>query len=146
MKHFEYQGYLGSADVSTEDRVLVGRLLFIKDVITYSADTVPQLEAAFREAVDEYLATCLELGDEPELPCKGTFNVRVGPQIHRDAAIYARCHDQSLNDVVCDAVSQLLYAKAIEHHHFVEVKMDRTVVASGQPADKWGIAHATSAH
>ena len=68
---FEYLGYLGSAEVDADSRALVGKLLFIRDVITYSASSVPELEIEFKAAVDDYLATCAELGDEPDIPCKG---------------------------------------------------------------------------
>jgi len=116
--HLEYNGYLGSAEVSVEDGTLHGKLLFIRDVVTYEAATVPDLKIAFREAVDDYLQTCSELGDEPEKPCKGTFNVRVGPQRHRDIAIAARKQDLGLNDFVCLALDSVLERKyVVEHVH-----------------------------
>ena len=68
MNIYEYKGYIGSAEVDVESGFLVGKLLFIRDTITYSAETAKQLEAAFKEAVDDYLATCAQLGDEPDKP------------------------------------------------------------------------------
>ncbi|MCK0743702.1 toxin-antitoxin system HicB family antitoxin [Chromohalobacter nigrandesensis] len=47
-----------------------------------ACETVAELEAAFREAVDDYLATCEQLGEAPETPSKGSFNVRVGHDLH----------------------------------------------------------------
>src|ERR1700726_3887523 len=92
-KQFEYQGYIGSAEVDIENGLLFGRLLFIRDAITYNAATVEELKDAFHEAVDDYLAACEEDGSEPDVPCKGSFNVRVGPERHRKVAIAARNQD-----------------------------------------------------
>jgi predicted HicB family RNase H-like nuclease len=101
---FEYKGYIGSAEVSLEDDLLVGRLLFIRDVISYVAQTPRQLEVEFREAVDSYLQTCAEVGDTPDVPCKGSFNVRTGPERHREIALRCAQTGVSLNDLICQAV------------------------------------------
>lgn len=61
--HFQYKGYFGSAEVNLVDNILYGKLLFINDIVTYVAETPKKLEVAFREAVDDYLQTCAELGD-----------------------------------------------------------------------------------
>ena len=37
------------------DNVLVGRLVGITDVVSFHADNVAELRAAFKEAVDDYL-------------------------------------------------------------------------------------------
>jgi len=112
---FEYKGYYGSAEVSTEDKLLVGRLLFIRDVVSYVASTAKELEEAFHAAVDDYLATCQEIGDQPDVPFKGSFNVRVGPDLHRSAALAADRDNTSLNDWVCQAIDD----KLADTHHAV---------------------------
>jgi predicted HicB family RNase H-like nuclease len=105
MKHvFEYKGYMGSADVSVEDNVLVGRLLFIRDVISYVAETPKQLEVEFRTAVEDYLEMCAKVGDTPDVPCKGSFNVRIGPDRHRHVALRCAQTDVQLNEFVCQAI------------------------------------------
>ncbi len=117
---FEYKEYIGSAEVDPESKTLFGRLLFITDVIAYSGNTVDGLEAAFREAVDDYLQTCKDAGDIPDVPCKGTFNVRVGPVIHRDVALAARRIGLGLNEFVCKALAEATKTKPtqfIEHLH-----------------------------
>ena len=106
--HFEYKGYLGSAEVDIDGGALVGKLLFIRDTIAYSALSIAQLQAAFQEAVDDYLAACEEDGDEPELPLKGSFNVRVGPERHRQIAVAARRMEIGLNDFVSLALDVAL--------------------------------------
>ena len=106
--HFEYAGYIGSAEVDAENGVLFGRLLFIRDAIGYSASTVESLEQAFREAVDDYLEVCKEDGSKPDVPCKGSFNVRIPQDLHQRAAQYADEHDLKLNAVVQAALKEYL--------------------------------------
>jgi predicted HicB family RNase H-like nuclease len=63
-----HKGYTGSAGVSLEDDCLHGKVLFISDLVTYEAETVPGLRTAFKEAVENYLAHCADKGlpaDEP---------------------------------------------------------------------------------
>lgn len=47
---------------------------FVADLKAFerACETVAELEAAFREAVDDYLATCGQLGETPETPCRGS--------------------------------------------------------------------------
>lgn len=123
---FEYKGYFGSADVSIEDNLLHGRLLFIRDVVNYAADTPKDLEAAFQEAVDDYLATCEECGDAPDIPFKGVFNVRFSPELHKDCALAALRDEVSLNEWVQTACKSRLAHKKAEihlHNHTHETKV-----------------------
>lgn len=75
---FEYKGYSGSAEISIADNLLHGRLLFIRDIVTYAAENPRALQAAFEEAVDDYLRTCVELGDNPDNPAQGTAKIETG--------------------------------------------------------------------
>lgn len=119
MKNYlEYKGYVGSAELDTESKVMVGKLKFIKDVIAYSGESFAELEQSFRDAVDDYLATCLELGDEPEVPCKGSFNVRVGPERHKEIAVEALRQGVKLNELVCHAIDSYIgKTSLVEHRH-----------------------------
>lgn len=54
----QHRGYYGSIETSTEDNCLFGKLLFIRTLVNYEGETVVELQATFREAVDDYLATC----------------------------------------------------------------------------------------
>jgi len=103
-----YRGYHGSVHYSAEDRVFFGKLEFIRSLITFEATDVEGLERAFREAVDDWLATCEEQGVEPEMPFKGSFNVRTGQELHRQAALLAAARDTSLNQVVNEALAAYL--------------------------------------
>lgn len=104
----EYKGYLGSIEYSEEDEVFHGRLEFIRDLVTYEGDDAKGLKAAFHEAVDDYLELCEQEGRAPDVPLKGSFNVRPGRDLHRRAAIYARRAGVNLNTVVSEALRQYL--------------------------------------
>lgn len=141
MNTFEYKGYLGSAEVDIEGNALVGKLLFIRDTVTYSANDPKGLEAAFREAVDEYLDTCKELDHEPDVPCKGSFNVRVGPDRHREVALHARRKGLGLNEFVCYAID-LACSSRTEHHTHIDVnffseRSTTTGIAFASASPKW---------
>lgn len=152
--YFEYKGYLGSAELDTTSLTLVGKLLFIRDVIAYSSSTPEGLRSAFEEAVDDYLATCAEVGDQPEIPCKGSFNVRVGPDLHREAMLKARAKGIGLNEFICQAIAtavgktteqtvQHVHEHKHNHQHTIEVQLvEKTAVltATHEMPAQWGAA------
>jgi len=106
----EHRGYLGSVHYSKEDDVLHGRLEFIRDLVTYEAQDVLGLKQAFQESVDDYLQFCRDQGRSPDIPLKGSFNVRPGRELHKRAALYAKRNGVSLNAVVVNALRQALEA------------------------------------
>jgi len=103
-----YKGYFGSVEYSAEDEVLAGRLEFIRDLITYEGEDIKTLKAAFEEAVDDYLALCASQDREPEVPLKGSFNVRPGRELHQQAMVFAKRHGTNLNTVVSEALKKYL--------------------------------------
>ncbi len=103
-----YKGYNGSVAYSATDRLLYGKLLGIRDMITFEGADVLSLEANFQAVVDEYLEYCKEAGKEPDQPFSGSFNVRTGVDLHRRAALYAEQHRLKLNHIVKEALEQYL--------------------------------------
>jgi predicted HicB family RNase H-like nuclease len=101
----EYKDYHGSVSFSSDDSVFHGKIEFINDLITFEADNVPDLKESFSEAVDDYLETCKALGREPQKPYKGTFNVRIRPELHKKAVLAASKKKISLNKLVENAIS-----------------------------------------
>lgn len=51
---------------------------------------------------------CENRNVEPEQPYKGTFNVRISPELHRNIAIYAIEHGKSLNAAVEEAIGNMV--------------------------------------
>jgi predicted HicB family RNase H-like nuclease len=109
----EYKGYVGSVEFSTEDECMFGKLLFIRDLVTYEATTARKLLQSFRSAVDDYLSTCDEQGKSPDTPFKGSLNIRLGPALHRGAAMAAQREGLKINDFVKQAVSEKLAQKRV---------------------------------
>jgi predicted HicB family RNase H-like nuclease len=104
----QHKGYDGSVEYGAEDRVLRGSLLGIRDAVVYEGFDVDSLESNFRAAVDEYLAFCAAEGRTPDQPFKGSFNIRVGPELHKRAALFAEARNQKLNAVVSKALEKYL--------------------------------------
>lgn len=107
----QYRGYYGSIEASPEDNCLFGKLQFIRALASYEGQTVAELTQAFQAAVDDYLADCGTLGRTPEVPCKGSFNVRVGHDLHLAASVAANRQHITLNDLTRRALSEY-----ITHH------------------------------
>lgn len=103
-----YKGYFGSVQFSEEDRVFHGKMEFIRSLVNYEGTNVDELETAFREAVDDYLELCQDQGKKPDQPFKGSFNVRTGTDLHRQAALYAQQKGLNLNKVVIEALKNFL--------------------------------------
>lgn len=99
-KVLKYKGFLGSVELCLEDGIIYGQLLFANDLITYEADAVSELQKEFEAAVDDYIETCEQLGREAKKPCSGTFNVRIGRELHQQAGEYAAENGIKINEVV----------------------------------------------
>ncbi|MFZ7234022.1 type II toxin-antitoxin system HicB family antitoxin [Avibacterium avium] len=104
MTLLKYKGYVGTIEADLENNVLFGKLAYIRDVVTYEAETLPQLEKEFQTSVDMYLQDCQELGRTPDKPFKGVFNVRISEELHRNAVLAAG--DLSLNAFVAEAIKE----------------------------------------
>ena len=106
----EHKGYFGTVQYSDDDAIFYGKVAFVRALISYEGESVQVLKQSFCEAVDDYLATCEAEGKKPDVPFKGTFNVRTGPDLHREAAIFAARHRMNLNSVVKAALQRYLSA------------------------------------
>ena len=101
-----YKDYVGSVQYNADDKVFHGKLEFIPDLVTFEGTSVDELEAAFVEAVEDYLELCETVGKKPEKSFAGSFNIRMKPELHRQAAIASLEKGVSLNQLVVDALSQ----------------------------------------
>lgn len=108
----EYKGYVGSVEFSEEDALFYGKVLGIRALISYEGTNAAELVADFHGAVDDYLELCVQSGTEPEKAYKGSFNVRISPELHKQAVIAAMSHNMSLNSFVETSIQQALHAGA----------------------------------
>ena len=109
MKNLEYKGYTGSIEYSKEDDLLFGRVLGINGLISYEGHTGKELEKDFKEAVDSYIEDCKNEGTNPEKPFKGSFNVRISPKLHQQAALLAMEDKMSLNNFVAESIRERIF-------------------------------------
>ncbi|MDX2345904.1 MAG: type II toxin-antitoxin system HicB family antitoxin [Legionella sp.] len=99
-----YQGYIGHVEFDDEHEIFSGSVINTKDVITFQADTVHDLKQAFIDSVKDYLDFCKERNESPEKPFSGKFNLRISPELHREAYVAAKDSGMSLNAWVCDVL------------------------------------------
>ena len=100
----EYKGYLGSVEFDEEEGLLFGRVMGIRSLISYEGESA-------KELVDDYLELCRAEGKTPETAYKGSFNVRISPELHKQLAVYAMEHNVSLNHCVEQALEKALAQK-----------------------------------
>lgn len=144
MKILSFNGFEGSADIDLERNVCRGKLLFIPDLITYEASSPLLLHAAFEEAVTDYLETCKTLGRNPHKPFRGSFNVRVEPDLHRAASVRAASDDVSLNDIVVRALDCYLHSHAEVHNVTIRVDHLTTFTSGSGSPQVWQPISASS--
>jgi len=87
--YMQYKGYVGSVEFTEGDGVFHGKVVGVKPLLSFEGDSVRGLIEDFQNSVDEYLDFCNERGLQPEKPYKGSFNVRVGADLHRQAVVAA---------------------------------------------------------
>ncbi|MDR0680473.1 MAG: type II toxin-antitoxin system HicB family antitoxin [Dysgonamonadaceae bacterium] len=103
-----YKGYIGSVHFSAGDNVFFGKIEGINDLVTFEGETVPELKNAFRHVVDEHIKDCERENIPVEKSYKGSFNVRLSPDLHRRAAISAKMYGTTLNTFVKEAIERRL--------------------------------------
>ncbi len=103
-----YKNYNGTVEYSREDGCLFGKVIGIRSLLSYEGNSVQELEQDFQNVIEEYLADCKERQVEPEQPFKGTFKVKISPELHRNIAIYAMKHGKSLDDAVEEAIGNMV--------------------------------------
>ena len=107
----EYKGYIGSVEFSEKDSVFHGKVQGIRALISYEGSTAQELIDDFHTAIDDYLELCEEENIEPEKAYKGSFNVRISPELHKKAVVYAYSQQTSLNRVMEDALYNYISSK-----------------------------------
>lgn len=104
----EYKNYVGSVEFSEKDCVFFGKVLGIHSLISYEGTNSKELIEDFHNAVDTYLEECKQTGKNPEKSYKGSFNIRISPELHKNAALYALNHNISLNTFVEESIKEAL--------------------------------------
>jgi len=101
-----YKDFLDSTHFNAVDEVFFGKIEGIDDLISFEGTSVQELKKSFEQAVDDYIVLCRESGRTIEKSYKGSFNVRIPPDIHKKAKRIAVMKGISLNQLIQKAVEE----------------------------------------
>lgn len=107
----EYKGYHASVDFDAEDRIFIGKVFGIVDSLNFHGTSVDELESMFHQSIDNYLDMCTKYGKEPNKEYKGSFNVRLSPELHRALVLKAKNQNKTLNQYVVNALETYICDK-----------------------------------
>ncbi|EHK58170.1 type II toxin-antitoxin system HicB family antitoxin [Allomesorhizobium alhagi] len=106
MSTVKYKGY--QASVEYEDGTLFIKVLHVDDLLIAQCESAADVDKAFAELIEGYLADCAELGKSPTKPFKGSFNVRMTPELHKRSAMAAADAGLTLNSWIVAAATDKL--------------------------------------
>lgn len=118
----EYKGYHTKVEFDSEDLVLRGKIEGINDLVDFECEDLKGVEKEFHEAVDDYLEFCKEVGKEPDKEYKGTFNVRISPELHKRLVNVAMKNGDTLNTSVEKAIQEY-----VSEDHKTETHLQNTI-------------------
>ena len=102
----EYKGYHAVVEYDADDNIFVGEVFGIKDSLNFHGASVDELTRMFHQSIDNYLDLCVKIGKDPDKEFKGSFNVRISPELHRRVALAAAREKISLNQYVKNAINR----------------------------------------
>ena len=106
MNTMTYKGYTARVEYDERDNIFLGRILGIRNMISFHGETVAELRAELELAVKDYLADCKQQGIHPEKPASGKLLLRVPPEVHGRAIVAAQAAGKSLNQWATEALQQ----------------------------------------
>jgi predicted HicB family RNase H-like nuclease len=108
-----YKDYIGSVHFNADDEVFFGKIEGVEDLITFEGNSVIEVKGAFEEAVNDYIELCKENGKKQEKSYKGSFNIRIAPEIHKKAKRLALLKGISLNQFIQKAVEEEVIRESV---------------------------------
>jgi predicted HicB family RNase H-like nuclease len=101
-----HRGYIARIEFDDRDDIFIGRILGMRDIISFHATTVAKLRKEMESAVDDYLAYCEERGITPDKPASGQLMLRVPSEVHAAANIAAQAAGKSLNQWATEVIKR----------------------------------------
>lgn len=99
-----HDGYVATISMDFETGLIHGQVINTRDVLTFAAPTLPELQAEFAATITDYIEWCKAEGSQPERPYSGTMSLRLPPEVHRMAAVRAAEVNISLNSWIVQTV------------------------------------------
>jgi predicted HicB family RNase H-like nuclease len=106
----KYKGFYASVFFSDEDNLLFGKIEGIDDLIMFEGSSVTEIKEMFTKAVEDYIEICKQTNKPLLKSFKGSFNVRVKPELHQKAVMLATMKGISLNQLVQKAIEKEIEA------------------------------------
>lgn len=122
----EYKGYHARVEFNSVSLILHGKIEGINDLVTFESDSVSEIENEFHKAVDDYLAFCENIGQSPDKEYRGSFNIRITPELHKKLVEISFLQNESLNSTVEKAID--LYVQTEE----MKMTMIKTEIPSAE--------------
>jgi predicted HicB family RNase H-like nuclease len=113
MNAMSYKNYSARVEYDPVDKIFVGHIIGIRDIVGFHGHTVEELEAAFHEAVDHYLEVCEKIGQEPQRSYSGKLTLRMSPEMHRAVATAAELNSKSINQWATDVLKQAALSESV---------------------------------
>ena len=104
----QYRGYHAKIDYSSEDNMLIGSVINIRDSLHFHGNSIAEITQSFHNSIDNYLEMCEDLGKTPDKEYKGSFNIRIPQELHRKAALMAEEEGISLNQLIQNAIEDIV--------------------------------------
>lgn len=120
-----YKGYIGQIDIDVNANLIYGRVIGLRDVISFDGMTVQEANESFHQSVDAYLEFCRENKVNPEKTFSGNLPFRTDPETHRLISAAAQIEGKSLNSWMRDVLAgaaQKTVDEAINHNEQFQQK------------------------
>jgi len=104
-----YKGYLSHIEFDDEANIFHGEVINIRDVITFQGSSVDELKKALEESVEDYLAFCIERGEEPNTPFSGQLTLKLSPEQHRKIILAAENSGKDIHSWVSEVLAQAVH-------------------------------------
>jgi predicted HicB family RNase H-like nuclease len=110
MNTMNHLGYSARIEYDERDNIFVGRVLGLRDIISFQGGAVLELRDAFEAAIEDYLLDCKTQGIKPEKSASGKLMLRVPSQVHGAALVAAQASGKSLNQWATEVLQQAAHA------------------------------------
>ncbi len=104
----KHKDFIGSVHFASEDNIFYGKIEGINDLVTFEGTSVKEIKEAFIKAADDYIEICKATGKKIFKSYKGSFNIRISPELHRKAVNESIIKGISLNQFVQKAIEDEL--------------------------------------
>jgi predicted HicB family RNase H-like nuclease len=106
-----YKGYIGVAEFDEEAQVFFGRVVNVRDTITFQSDDAKQIIHEFEVSADDYLDFCKEKGRDPEPPYREKISWRLPPDLDKQLAATAVTENKSLSELILSHVLEVEHTR-----------------------------------